>query len=44
MVNLHRMVASLLRCYRGEAKRLEIPQCICDAEGPDFNQPGERPA
>jgi CRISPR-associated protein Cas1 len=26
MVNLHRMVASLVRCYQGEAKRLEIPR------------------
>lgn len=25
MVNLHRMVASLVRCYRGEQKSLEIP-------------------
>lgn len=26
MVGLHRMVASLVQCYRGEAKRLEIPR------------------
>lgn len=26
MVCLHRMVASLVRCYQGEAKRLEIPR------------------
>lgn len=26
MVNLQRMTASLVRCYQGEAKRLEIPQ------------------
>lgn len=26
MVSLHRMVASLVRCYRGEEKRLEIPR------------------
>jgi CRISP-associated protein Cas1 len=25
MVNLHRMTASLMRCYQGEADRLEIP-------------------
>ena len=25
MVNVHRMVASLVKCYQGEAKRLEIP-------------------
>jgi len=25
MVNLHRMAASLVRCYQGQAKRLEIP-------------------
>lgn len=28
MVNLHRMTASLLRCYRGESKKLEIPTAI----------------
>ena len=32
MVSIHRMVASLTRCYRGEAKRLEIPRP--SAEGP----------
>jgi CRISPR-associated protein Cas1 len=26
MVNLHRMVASLVRCFRGEDQRLEIPE------------------
>lgn len=26
MVNLHRMAASLVRCYRGEDKKLEIPK------------------
>jgi len=26
MVKLHQMTASLLRCYRGESKRLEIPE------------------
>lgn len=26
MVNLHRMVASLVRCFRGQDQRLEIPQ------------------
>jgi hypothetical protein len=26
MVNLHRLVASLLRCFRGEDQRLEIPE------------------
>ena len=26
MVNLHRMTASLVRCYQGESDRLEIPQ------------------
>ena len=26
MVSLHRMVASLVRCYQGEAKHLEIPR------------------
>jgi hypothetical protein len=25
MVNLHRMVASLVRCFRGESSALEIP-------------------
>ncbi len=28
MVNLHRMTASLVRCYRGESKTLEIPTAI----------------
>lgn len=28
MVSLHRMVASLVRCYRGESQRLEIPEAI----------------
>ena len=26
MVNVHRMVASLVKCYQGETKRLEIPR------------------
>ncbi len=26
MVMVHRMVASLVRCYAGETKRLEIPE------------------
>jgi len=25
MVNLHRMAASLVKCFQGEAKNLEIP-------------------
>ena len=28
MVNLHRMAASLVRCYQGESDRLEIPQSM----------------
>ncbi len=32
MVNIHRMVASLVSCYQGEAKRLQIPRGIL--EGP----------
>ncbi len=32
MVNLHRMVASLVRCYEGEADRLEIPQRCSSAD------------
>ena len=32
MVNLHRMVASLVRCYCKEAKRLEIPR-PCSSTG-----------
>lgn len=28
MVQLHRMVASLVRCYRGEAEKLEIPERV----------------
>jgi len=28
MVNLHRFVASLGKCFRGEAKRLEIPRAL----------------
>ena len=28
MVNIHRMVASLVKCYQGEAKRLEIPRTL----------------
>ncbi len=30
MVVLHRYVASLLRCFQGEAKRLEIPEMLSD--------------
>lgn len=32
MVNLHRMVASLVRCYQGESKNLEIPTAIAVQE------------
>jgi CRISPR-associated protein Cas1 len=32
MVSLHRMVASLVRCYRGEADRLEIPRACSSAD------------
>jgi CRISP-associated protein Cas1 len=32
MVQLHRMVASLVRCYQGEADRLEIPQACSSAD------------
>jgi CRISPR-associated protein Cas1 len=32
MVSLHRMVASLVRCYEGEADRLEIPQACLSAD------------
>ena len=28
MVNIHRMVASLVKCYQGESKRLELPRAI----------------
>ncbi len=28
MVNLHRMVASLVKCHQGKAKRLEIPRSL----------------
>ena len=28
MVNLHRMVASLVRCFRGKSNKLEIPRAI----------------
>jgi len=28
MVNLHRMTASLVKCFRGESKRLEIPRAL----------------
>lgn len=31
MVNLHRMTASLVRCYRGQAKQLEIPVAMDSA-------------
>jgi CRISPR-associated protein Cas1 len=34
MVNLHRMVASLVKCYQGEADRLEIPKFAGDC--PNF--------
>jgi CRISPR-associated protein Cas1 len=34
MVNLHHMVGSLVRCYQGEANRLEIPR-ICSSAGID---------
>jgi len=33
MVNLHRMVASLVKCYRGQAQSLEIPQPIPNTQG-----------
>ena len=32
MVSLHRMVASLVRCYGGEADRLEIPRACSSAD------------
>jgi CRISPR-associated protein Cas1 len=32
MVNLHRMVASLVKCYQGEADRLEIPRACSSAD------------
>jgi CRISP-associated protein Cas1 len=32
MVNLHRMVASLVRCYQGESNRLEIPRSCTSAD------------
>ena len=32
MVNLHRMVASLVRCYQGETDRLEIPRACTSAD------------
>ncbi len=32
MVSLHRMVASLVRCFEGEADRLEIPQRCSSAD------------
>ncbi|MBU4270677.1 MAG: type II CRISPR-associated endonuclease Cas1 [Planctomycetes bacterium] len=32
MVNLHRMVASLVRCYQGESDRLEIPRACTSAD------------
>jgi len=32
MVSLHRMVASLVRCYQGEADRLEIPRQCTSAD------------
>ena len=32
MVNLHRMIASLVRCYQGEVKRLEIPKPCSSAD------------
>ena len=33
MVELHRYVASLFRCFMGEAKELEIPTMLDAAEG-----------
>ena len=30
MVNLHRMVTSVVRCYTGEAKRIEFPTVLLD--------------
>jgi len=30
MVALHRMVGSLVHCFEGDAKRLEIPTSIAD--------------
>lgn len=38
MVQLHRYVASLVKCYRGEAKRLAIPQAmpVAESEGPEL--------
>ena len=32
MVNVHRMVASLVRCYQGQANRLEIPRACSSAD------------
>jgi CRISPR-associated protein Cas1 len=35
LVNLHRMVASLVRCFRGESKRLELPvACVACVAAP----------
>jgi len=40
MVALHRMVASLVRCYAGESKRLEIPEALTGgADLPDSPAP-----
>jgi len=38
MVNLHRMVASLIRCYRGESTRLDIPRRSGLESRPDSEQ------
>lgn len=34
MVALHRYAASLVQCFAGEAKQLEIP-VVCDAKSAD---------
>lgn len=34
MVNLHRLAASLVKCFQGEAKNLEIPTCLAGREEP----------
>ncbi|HNQ22580.1 MAG TPA: type II CRISPR-associated endonuclease Cas1 [Phycisphaerae bacterium] len=42
MVALHRMVASLVRCFEGSAKRLEIPvACVSASEGDTHVAPSD---
>ncbi|MDX1944326.1 MAG: type II CRISPR-associated endonuclease Cas1 [Pirellulaceae bacterium] len=40
MVSLHRFIASLAKCYRGEAKRLEIPAMLADEPVLASDSPG----